>query len=223
MREGVVLFAGYDPRESVGYSVFCHSVIKRASKPVAFIPLAAQGMPTGSNAFTVSRFLVPYFSGFQGHAIFVDASDMLCLGDIAELDSLFDETKAVQVVKHPDYVSQHQRKYIGTEMECDQSNYHRKNWASVMLMNCAHPSWAFFTPGMLSEIDPIDMLQFKYFKDEEIGDIPQAWNVLIDEGQEVEFPRLYHWTAGLPTFKHYRNSRKSKDWFEAEGEMLSGY
>jgi hypothetical protein len=43
----------------------------------------------------LSRFLVPWLCNFKGHAIFADGSDMICLADIAELDSLFDPSKAV--------------------------------------------------------------------------------------------------------------------------------
>ena len=89
------LFAGYETREAVGFHVFAHSVIERASKPIVITPLSAMSMPQGSNAFTLSRFLVPWLCGFKGHAIFADASDMLCLADIAELDALFDPNYAV--------------------------------------------------------------------------------------------------------------------------------
>jgi hypothetical protein len=214
------LFCGYDPREAAGYHTFCASVIKRASKPVKFTPLAAMGLPQGTNTFTLSRFLVPYLMGFKGHAIFVDASDMLMLADIAELDALFDPRFAVQVVKHPDYDSQHKRKYIGTEMECVQSNYGRKNWASAMVVNCAHSAWFAMTPKMISLAEPIDLLQFRYFKDSEIGELAPEWNVLIDEGQERAGAKLLHWTAGLPTFRHYRNARASADWFAEHNEMM---
>ncbi len=59
------LFCGYEPRESIGYHVFCHSVISKASVPVSFIPLSSMGMAEGSNAFTMSRFLIPYLMGLQ--------------------------------------------------------------------------------------------------------------------------------------------------------------
>jgi hypothetical protein len=176
------LFCGYDKREAVGFHTFCASVMERASKTVSIHPLAAMGLPEGSNSFTISRFLVPYLMGFRGRAIFADACDMLMLADVAELDSLFDAKYAVQVVKHGDYTSQHERKYIGTEMECDQSNYSRKNWASLMMINCEHSAWFAMTPKMLSMADPIDLLQFKLFEDKEIGSLPSEWNVLIDEG-----------------------------------------
>jgi hypothetical protein len=217
----VHLFCGYDEREATGYHTFCASVLRRSSKPLSFLPLAAMGLPEGSNSFTVSRFLVPYLMGFKGRAIFCDASDMLMLADIADLDALFDPKYAVQVVKHDDYTSQHERKYIGTDMECDQSNYPRKNWASLMLINCEHSAWFAMTPKMLSMAEPIDLLQFKFFEDKEIGALPTEWNVLIDEGQERAGAKILHWTAGLPTFKHYRNARASKDWF-AEFESMTG-
>lgn len=217
------LFCGYDPREAIGFHVFAQSVIKRASKPVEIIPLAAMGLPQGSNTFTLSRFLVPYLSGFKGRAIFADACDMLMLGDVAELDALFDRSYAVQVVKHPGYVSQHERKYIGTEMECEQSNYFRKNWASLMLVNCEHSAWFAATPKMMELAKPIDMLQFQHFLGNEIGGLPPEWNVLIDEGQDDSAAKVLHWTAGIPTFKHYRNARRSKDWFAEHDELVAAH
>lgn len=207
------LYCGFDEREAVGLHVFAHSVIKRASKLVWFTPLSSMGLPQGSNTFTLSRFLVPYLSGFKGHAIFADACDMLMLGDVAELDSLLDPRYAVQVVKHPEYRSQHERKYVGTEMECEQTTYARKNHASLMLINNEHSAWFAMTPMVISMAEPLDLLQFRYFKDSEIGALPPEWNVLVDEGQESEGAKLLHWTNGLPTFKHYRNARCSADWF----------
>lgn len=217
----VNLFCGHDEREAVGWHVFAYSVIKHASKPVQITPLASLGLPEGSNSFTLSRFLVPWLMGFKGHAIFVDAADMLVLSDIAELDALFDPKYAVQVVKHPDYQSQHARKYVGTEMECEQSNYSRKNWMSCAIFNCAHAAWFGLTPRAITLMQPLELLQLQSLLDDEIGELPPEWNVLIDEGQERDGAKLLHWTAGLPTFKHYRNARASKDWF-AEFESMTG-
>lgn len=218
----IPLFCGYDPREAVGYHTFVSSVLKRASEPVAFTALSSMGLPEGSNTFTLSRFLVPYLCGFKGQAIFVDACDMLCMGDIAELWALRDDRYAVQVVKHPDYVSKHKRKYIGTEMECDQSNYPRKNWMSCAIFNCEHPEWKGMTPETVSDLAahaPF-LLGLKWIPELMIGGLPSEWNVLVDEDQEGESPKLLHWTAGIPTFLHYRNARHSRDWF-AEHEAIS--
>lgn len=214
------LFCGHDARESAGFHTFVHSVIARASQPVSIVPLAGMGLPQGSNAFTLSRFLVPHLMGYKGRAIFADASDMLMLGDVADLDALFDDTKAVQVVKHSDYTSQHERKYIGTDMECGQSNYSRKNWASVMLMNCEHPSWRLVTREIAEGRSALVLLQLSTIAEQDIGSLPPEWNVLIDEGQADKGAKLLHWTAGIPSFKHYQNARRSRDWF-AEFEAMS--
>lgn len=215
------LFGGYDQREAPGYHTFCASVIARASQPVSITPLSSLGLPEGSNTFTRSRFLVPWLCGFQGHAIFADASDMLMLADVAELDAMFDDGFAVQVVKHPDYESAHARKYIGTEMECEQSNYIRKNWASLMIFNCAHPAWQGSDPEEIAMFSAMELLQFQFVMNHDIGALPAEWNVLIDEGQPREGAKLLHWTAGLPTFRHYRNARASADWF-AEFNAMAG-
>lgn len=214
------LFLGYDQREAIGFQVFCHSVIKNTTKPVAITPLASLGFEMGSNAFTFSRFLVPYLMGFGGHAIFCDASDMLALGDMQELNKLYDKSKAVQVVKHPAYKSSSARKYIGTEMECDQSNYERKNWASIMLINSGHSAWFGMTPKFVETCDKLELLQLRYFEDKEIGELPPEWNVLVDEGQSDDNAKILHWTQGIPSFAHYKNARRSKDWFEYHDKLF---
>ncbi len=216
------LFCGFDPRESVGFHTFVSSVLKRASQPVSIVPLSTMGLPEGTNNFTVSRFLVPHLMGHQGRAIFMDACDMICLGDIADLYAEFDESKAIQVVKHPEYQSQHARKYVGTDMECEQSNYARKNWASVMLFNCGHPAWWHTTPAALAKAPTLDLLTFADLDDADIGELAPAWNVMVDEGQDDADAKILHWTAGIPTFRHYRNARRSIDWFEEHKAISRG-
>ena len=159
---------------------------------------------------------------FQGHAIFCDGADMMCLGDIAELDALFDNRYAVQVVKHPDYESAHTRKYVGTEMECAQSNYGRKNWASVAMFRCDHSAWFGLTPQAIEMKSPMQLLQFQDLIDSEIGDLPKEWNCLVDEGQDSSNAKILHFTAGIPAFRHYRNQRRSGDWFDEFGQVTQG-
>lgn len=206
------LFCGYDERESIGFAVFAHSVITRASKPVCLIPLSSRGLPEGSNSFTLSRFLVPHLMGFQGRAIFCDASDMLMQADIAELDALFDDSYAVQVVKHADYKTRHKTKYRGTSMECPNRDYARKNWASVMLINCEHPAWLCMNPDNLPTADMVNCLQLRHCYDHDIGELPEEWNRLADEGQSLDGAKLVHWTAGIPAFDAYHDAPGAELW-----------
>lgn len=207
------LFCGYDKRESPGWHTFVASVMERASVPVAIHALDAKGLPEGSNTFTFSRFLVPWLMGFEGHAIFMDACDMLMTADVAELDALYDPMKAIQCVQH-DYKTRNKIKYIGTEMECPNMDYPRKNWASVMLINCAHPGWAGMTPERIENFRtlPTHLLGMKFIDDADIGILPDEWNRLVDEGQPVEGAKVLHWTAGVPAFVHYRNAPGADQW-----------
>ena len=213
-------FLGYDSREAIGFHVFVHSLLKRASAPVAIHALTDSGMPVGTNAFTFSRFLVPWLMGFEGHAVFMDASDMLMREDVAELDYLFDPAFAVQVVQHPNYSTRHKIKYIGTSMQCPNRDYSRKNWASVMLMNCAHPYWRLFTPETLDAMDRMSMLQFGGLKPHEIGALPPEWNRLVDEGHPVDDAKVLHFTAGIPAFHHYKDAPGAQWWHDALAEMM---
>jgi len=209
------LFCGFDNRESIGSYVFAHSVVSRASEPVQITFLHENGLPTGTNSFTVSRFLVPYFLNFQGKAIFADGADMICQADIAELVwQMQDMTEAVKVVKH-EYKTKHPIKYLGTELESPNIDYPRKNWASLMLINCDHPAWRNVKPEILKEKSTLDCLQFEFLLDSEIGEILNpAWNTLVDEGQPVEGAKILHWTAGIPGFKHYADAPGAELWWE---------
>lgn len=213
------LFCGYDERESIGFAVFVHSVIARATVPVAITPLAAMGMAQGTNTFTRSRFLVPYLCGFKGRAIFMDASDMLMRGDVAEIDRSFNPDFAAQVVQHPDYETRHPRKYVGTEMEADNRNYPRKNWASVMMFNCEHPAWQDMTPERVGAYPIGDLLSLS-FLGEDVGMLHPKWNRLVDEGQPAG--KVLHWTAGIPAFEQYAGTPFADQWFEERRRMEGG-
>ena len=211
------LFCGYDERESIGFAVFTHSVITRATKPVALIPLSSMGMGEGSNTFTKSRFLVPYLMGFKGRAIFVDASDMLIRADVAEIDAQFSADFAVQVVQHKDYQTRNRVKYVGTGMETENKDYPRKNWASVMLFNCEHPVWQDMTPAPISAMPMADLLSLD-FCGEDVGMLHPKWNRLVDEGQPSS-GNVLHWTAGIPAFDRYRDAPAAELW-EAERKAM---
>lgn len=195
----ITVACGYDTRERLGWEVFVSSVRRHTSAPVNFVRFGDQDDARGTNAFTLARFLVPYRMMFQGRAIFCDAVDQVMIGDVAELDALFDPDLAVQVVKHPDYQTRHARKYVGTDMECPNLDYPRKNWASVMLINCEHPAWLWATPTVLAGVKrPREILDLSWLRDDAIGSLPDCWNRLVDEGQPVEGAKILHWTAGAP-------------------------
>lgn len=219
MTDSIRLFCGYDRREAIGFHVFVSSVLRHATAPVEIHPLDSRGLPVGTNDFTLSRFLVPALCGFRGFAVFADACDMLATADIAELWGRRDGAKAVQVVNHA-YSSRHREKYIGTSMQCPNVPYPRKNWASLMLVNCEHPAWAKMTADRIAASKVGALLQFRWLEDAEIGVLPDTWNRLVDEGQAVDGAAILHWTAGIPAFPHYAGAPGADLWRQELASML---
>lgn len=200
----IKIFAGYDRREEVGYHVFVSSLIATATQEFCITPLIFRNAE-GSNAFTYNRFEVAKLCNYQGRAIFIDGSDMIMAADIVKLWDLFDDKYAVQVVKH-NYKTSSNVKYIGTDMESPNMDYPRKQWASVMLINCEHPDWK-----KVDDFTNFERLQFKFT--DSIGELPIEWNWLVDEFGENSNAKIVHWTLGVPGFKRYRNSPMNDDWF----------
>lgn len=223
----IQVFAGFDSREAIGYHTFCQSVLENASAPVSIAPLHSPllarvyqaGQRDGSNAFTYSRFLIPYLMGYSGWAIFVDGSDMLCTGDIAELWAMRDALCAVQVVQH-DYKTRHPVKYIGTPMEAANEDYPRKNWSSVMLINCGHFNWRSLAPESIATSSGAHLHRFEFISPRFLGELPAEWNWLTDEYGPNEEAKLLHWTAGMPGFEHYKNAMYANDWRRAKDRAM---
>jgi hypothetical protein len=209
------LYVGFDQREACVYHTFCQSVIEHASTPVSFHPLATNmlhfdGQQDGTNAFIFSRYLIPHLQDFEGWAIFADG-DMHLNDDISKLYDLRDESKAVMVVKH-DYKTKSNRKYIGSPIENDNVDYPRKNWSSVILFNCGHPSNRILTREYVAEAGAAVIHRFGWLNDDEIGDLPREWNHLETEYEYDPHAKLVHQTLGSPGFAHYSRSPSARDW-----------
>lgn len=200
----IPVFIGYDPREAIAYHVCANSIIRQSSVPVSLNPLALKILSgyeekhtDGSNHFIYSRFLVPHLMNYQGWAIFMDG-DMILRTDIKELWDLRDDSKAVMVVKH-DYETRMTEKYLGSKNE----NYPRKNWSSVILWNCAHPSNSIITPEYVQSATGAQVHRFSWLPDSEIGSLPLEWNWLDIEYDYNPDAKLVHYTLGTPSFHEF--------------------
>ncbi len=219
------IFIGFDPRETVAYHVFAHSILARASQPVTIAPLmltqlnAIHTRPRHalqSTDFSFTRFLVPYLSGYEGWSLFFDC-DMLMLDDIAKLWSLRDDRHAVQVVKHS-HVPSESVKFLGAT----QTRYAKKNWSSAILFNNARCHA--LTPDYVNGASGLELHQFKWLDgDHEIGDLPHRWNHLVDydaDRPESEISNL-HFTIGGPYFDTYANCSYAPLWRAERDSMLN--
>ncbi|RJF76854.1 glycosyltransferase [Azospirillum cavernae] len=218
------VFIGYDPRETVAFSVLEHSINARASRPVSITPLMLSQLkslmwrerhPLQSTDFSFSRFLTPYLCGFQGWSIFLDC-DMLVLDDIAALWDLADDRYAVQVVKHQ-HVPQEERKFLGQP----QTRYEKKNWSSVMLFNNAR--CAALTPDYVNTATGMELHQFHWLGDDSlIGDLPHRWNHLVDYDPPAPRDEVsnLHYTIGGPYFDRYVDCGYADLWFQERDRMM---
>jgi lipopolysaccharide biosynthesis glycosyltransferase len=200
----IPIFIGYDPREAIAFHVCSNSIVRHSSHPVSINPLALSMLKgyeekhtDGSNHFIYSRFLVPHLMKYKGWAVFMDG-DMILRDDIAKLWELRDESKAVMVVKH-DYQTRMNEKYLGSKNE----NYPRKNWSSVILWNCNHPSNAVVTPEFVQNATGAQVHRFSWLSDELIGELPQEWNWLDIEYDHNPNAKLVHYTLGTPCFHEF--------------------
>ena len=152
--------------------------------------------------------------GFSGWAIYIDG-DMILRDDIVNLWALRDESKAVLCVKHQ-YQSKVNKKYLGAPNE----NYPRKNWSSVILWNCGHPSNKCLTPELIENSTGAFLHRFSWLQDHLIGEVPIEWNWLPDEFGENHEAKLLHWTLGTPCFNECRDTPMSQEW-HAERELVN--
>jgi hypothetical protein len=168
-----------------------------------------------STEFAISRFFTPHLvkstrtNDFENWALFMDC-DIMARGSLHPLFQFADSRYAVMVVKHhhdPDY---------SVKMDGQaQTKYHRKNWSSVMLFNCDHPSNQKLTLDMLNTLPGRDLHRFCWLEDHEIGELPPVWNYLVGHTRTKEIPRLVHFTDGIPSMRGYEHCEYADEYRRA--------
>ena len=221
------VFVGYDTREDIAYQVCKHSIKTRSEladvRALKQQELRDAGWYTrpidklASTEFTFTRFLIPELTNFQGWALFMDC-DMILTTNIKELFDQVDDRYAVMCVQH-DYTPKEGVKMDGQK----QTIYPRKNWSSVMLFNCAHPSNASLTMDLVNnpEINGAYLHRFSWLKDEEIGELDHTWNYLVGVYNDIDTPNLIHYTEGGPWFENYRDCEFAELWKQELFNMMS--
>lgn len=211
------IFIGWDSRFPEPADVLRYSLLKHASIPLDIrylkldeLDLAREHDPRASTEFTYSRFLVPHLCGFRGRALFLD-NDMLCFSDVRELAELDMDGLALRVVQH-DYQPTNTVKMYG----CPQTSYPRKNWSSMMLMNCDRlRAWS---KEVVATQTGAYLHRFQDIPDAAIGELPKTWNTLdwMDDAT-----KLIHYTNGGPWFDDYRDHPHAAVWFRYRDDMRS--
>ena len=229
MNEPLKIFVGWDSREDIAYQSCKQSIIDTASVGVDIVPLKQKILrreevywrkkdKLASTEFTFTRFLLPELTNFTGWALFIDC-DFIALDDVKKLFDQADDKYAVMCAKH-DYTPKQGTKMDGKK----QHQYPRKNWSSMMLINCGHPSNAALTTELVNneEITGAYLHRFSWLKDEEIGEISHEWNWLVGWYNEPEdgTPKFLHYTEGGPWFPEYAYCEYANDYYKNERKFL---
>lgn len=192
------VFIGYDPRQPVAFHVAAHSVMSRASAPVAITPLVLSTLPIkrrGLTEFTYSRFLVPWLCDYEGTAVFMD-SDMLCRQNIGELFNIVDDKRTVEV----------------SVVQVAQP-FERP---SLMVFDCAR--CRILTPQYIDDTShPLFRLEWA----KEIGALPLDWNHLVGYSEPDPRASLVHFTMGIPIWPETKNSEYAGEWIEEVRKAMS--
>lgn len=231
------IYIGYDPREDEAYKVAVYSLHRHASRPAVVTPLyldrlTRSGLATrpyrigGSRAtlwdvlsdapcsteFSNTRFLTAILAQ-TGWALFIDC-DMLFLDDVARLFELADPRYAVMVVKHQHAGDE------GVKMDgVPQTQYRRKNWSSVMLFNCDHPSNRALDLQLVNSVPGRDLHAFCWLADHEIGELPPTWNWLVGVQPKPDGVQLAHYTLGVPCMPGCERSPYADLWWAERDRM----
>jgi len=222
------VFVGYDTREDIAYQVCKHSILTKQPEaevhPLKQTELREAGWYTrpvdklASTEFTFTRFLVPELTNFDGWALFMDC-DMILTTDIKELFDQADDRYAVMCVQH-DHTPKEGYKMDGQK----QTVYPRKNWSSVVLWNCGHPSNKVVTTDLVNDEKTTGkyLHRFSWLKDEEIGSLDHTWNYLVGWYDDYEKPKLIHYTEGGPWFEQpeYRFCEFHQEWKDELIDMM---
>lgn len=222
------IFIGYDSAQAVAYDVLYYSILKnsKGAGPLGYCirPLRLSELverhgfrrpldPLQSTEFTYTRFLVPWLMGYKGIALFMD-SDMLALGNVFELFDLDMSNYALRVVKHEHVPTETVK--MGGKI---QTAYPRKNWSSLMLMNCA--KLGCWTKEAVETRSGAWLHRFEPIPDCEIGEIDGGiWNVLDRYDGRT---RLIHYTAGGPWLPGFEDHPYGDVWLKYKFEMEKGH
>lgn len=172
-------------------------------------------LPNQSTEFAISRFLAPYLAGYQGWAIFMD-NDVVVRDDIKKLWDLRDERYAVMCVQH-DHRPSNADKFLGEQ----QTTYEKKNWSSVMLLNCA--KCKALTPDYVEQASGLELHRFHWLEsDDLIGALPPEWNHLVETSEgELEDQKILHYTDGGPYYEAYKDCKWANVWLDEQASLMT--
>lgn len=158
-----------------------------------------------STEFAISRFLTPLLCQ-GGPALFVDCDVVFC-EDPRQMVREVDGRQALYVVKHDQQPTEKTK--MGGKT---QTAYGRKNWSSVMLFNCDHAAHRRMSVRDVNERRGLDLHQFYWLHDDEIGDLHPRWNWLVNVEPRPVPLGIAHLTLGGPWIQGWQGGEADELW-----------
>jgi len=227
------IFIGWDPREADAFAVARESMRRNMTIPIPIYgllldDLKARGLYTRpmemrpsaadkpvmwdvvsdapmATQHACARFLIRELAR-EGWALFVDG-DILVRGNICRLFDQLDDSKALYCVQH--------RHEPDASVKMDgqmQTRYARKNWSSVMAINCDHVANRALTLDVINNTPGRDLHRFFWLADCDIGELGPEWNFLVGHTQANVDPQIVHFTDGTPSMAGYENQAFATEW-----------
>lgn len=227
------VWIGWDPREAAAFAVARESLKHYLTRPIPVCGLVLNDLikmglykrpieyrPSAadkpimwdvvsdapmSTEHACARFFVPMLAK-RGWALFVDG-DVMFRGNVARLFEQLDTSKAVYCVQHKHDAEP------GVKMDGQvQTAYSRKNWTSVIAFNCDHPANRALTLDVLNNTPGRDLHRLFWLADCDIGELPQAWNVLVGYTDPDISASIAHFTSGTPDMQGYADQKYADEW-----------
>lgn len=231
------IYIGWDPREANAFGVACRSLQRHLSEHIPIHglrleALTAQGLyrrPLEHRAGIMwdllsdapmatehanARWLVKHLAK-EGWALFMDG-DVLVRGDLTPLFDGLDPGKALYCVQH------HFDPPAGVKMDGQlQTRYARKNWSSVMAINCDHPANEALTLDLINSVPGRDLHRFCWLDDDLIGSLDPAYNFLVGHSDLGTDPIVVHFTDGIPDMPGYENVPFANEWRAEQARLAA--
>lgn len=231
------MFVGWDPREVSAFAVARRSALGRLSDhtPVRGLMLGAlqkdglyrrpiEKREEGrilwdvisdapmSTEHACARFLAPHLAG-EGWCLFMDG-DVLVRADLATLFDGLDPAMAAYCVKH-EHDPAPGPKMADTKMDGQiQTAYPRKNWSSVMAINCDHPANRALTLELVNSAPGRDLHALCWLDDGLIGALDPAWNHLVGVSPPADEVKIAHFTLGVPDMTGWEEQPFADEWWD---------
>lgn len=199
------VYIGWDPAQQEAAEVCRYTLLKHSTIPlqVSFLKLKDLNEQKiiwaedseATTETTLSRFLVPHLSQYQGWSLYVDP-DYVFMGDVRELFQSMESRYACSVVK-VQYKPKQETKLDGRT----QVTYPRKCWSSLILYNNSHGKIKSLTPEFVNQSKPIFLHRFDWLAGNELGGLNLEWQVIpgyADASIETSKIKALHFTEGGP-------------------------